>query len=666
MDIYVLAHNKMGQTGESLLKLIQNTSLSTIDLLVRESIQNSLDAAKPDNGRCITVDFLTGSCQRQELDGIFTNITEALKTKYPDTEEADYIAIRDSGTVGLTGPLREADVQHEKGFGNLRKLIYEICQAQPEEGKGGSWGLGKTVYFRVGIGIVLYYSRVQLEDGSYASRMAAALIEDNSKTDSLLRMSEQKNGNLFCGVAWWGKADKDFDDTMPITDEDEIGQILDIFDIPPYRDDETGTTVIIPYVDRKKLHDNANMQSFEVFERYSLEEMINLSVQRWYAPRLYNSSYKYGPFLDYRCNGSKLRGADRVKFFDIMRELYNEAENGEKIALRSEFVDETCAGHLCWRIVSSKELEMLSPHNAPSPIDFLLKTSKDEMEQSNPPILAYCRKVGMIVNYELRGEWVSSIQPTREDEFLLAFFVLNSNNNMRDNPELSLDEYIRQGEKADHMSWQDHVVKGVKYKVVSKLHKNVSRKLKEVVAPETTTSEKRNDSALQRLMGAFFLPAQNFGRLADARSNSGISSGSAGTSPNRKLPGLNDVRINYLSEDEIDITWTVVLKKKQKKITHEILAHASAILHAKDWEDDKAGIGLPFPFSIEMVEAFYKKEPLECKTITSAKNIIYGFEIDTSDVRVVKKEKNEIYCHMKVYCKDNSIPCSLSIKEAAE
>ena len=108
------------------------------------------------------------------------------------------------------------------------------------------------------------------------------------------------------------------------------------------------------------------------------------------------------------------------------------------------------------------------------------------------------------------------------------------------------------------------------------------------------------------------------------------------------------------------------MKKKQKTVTHEILAITSTPLHAKEWEDDKNGIGLPFPFKIETVEATYKKEPLTCELITSKRNINFGFEMDTSDVSVVKKEKNEIYCHMKVYCKDTSIPCSLSIKEAAE
>lgn len=664
MEIYVLAHNKMGQTGESLLKLIQNSSLPTIDLLVRESIQNSLDAAKP-GSRSVTVNFLTGTCQRRELDGIFTNITDSLKKKIPGTE-ASYIAIRDSGTVGLTGPLREAEVVHEKAFGNLRKLIYEICQAQPEEGKGGSWGLGKTVYFRVGIGIVLYYSRVRLEDGSFCSRMAAALIEDNSRPDSLLKMAGQKNGNLYCGVAWWGDLDQD-KDTMPITDEDEINRILDIFDISPYTGNETGTTVIIPYIDREMLRDNANTQGFEVFDTYSLEDMIGLAVQRWYAPRLYNSKYKHGAFLDFRCNGSKLRGADRTKFFDIMQDLYNEAsESGERIALRSEFKNDTNAGYLNWRVVSRKDLNMLPPNNGPSPIDFLLKTSKDDMDTSNPPILAYCRKAGMIVNYELRGEWVSGVQPTREDEYLLAFFVLNGDNQMVHDPEVALDEYIRQGEKADHMSWQDHVINGNKYQVVRKLHTHVSKKLKEVIAPDNESSEKRNDTALQKMMGSFFLPAQNFGRLASSPKGKKDGESSKGTSSNRKLPGINDICINYLNEEELEISWYLVMKKREKRVMQEILAITSVPTHAIDWEDDKHGVGLPFPFNIESVDATYKKEPLSCRLIKSDKNVTYGFEMDTQGIHVVKKEKSEIFCHMIVQCADNSIMCTLKVKEGAE
>ena len=77
MDIYVNRTGKMVQTGHSLLKLIQNSSLSTVDLLVRESLQNSLDAAIH-GGKKVTANFITGQCERVKVDAIFTGITKAL------------------------------------------------------------------------------------------------------------------------------------------------------------------------------------------------------------------------------------------------------------------------------------------------------------------------------------------------------------------------------------------------------------------------------------------------------------------------------------------------------------------------------------------------------------------------------------------------------------
>lgn len=44
MDIEIAEPARMTQAGSSLLKLIQNNNMPILDLLVRETIQNSLDA----------------------------------------------------------------------------------------------------------------------------------------------------------------------------------------------------------------------------------------------------------------------------------------------------------------------------------------------------------------------------------------------------------------------------------------------------------------------------------------------------------------------------------------------------------------------------------------------------------------------------------------------
>ena len=45
MKIEIAEHGRMTESGSSLLRLIQNQDIPLLDLLVRESVQNSLDAA---------------------------------------------------------------------------------------------------------------------------------------------------------------------------------------------------------------------------------------------------------------------------------------------------------------------------------------------------------------------------------------------------------------------------------------------------------------------------------------------------------------------------------------------------------------------------------------------------------------------------------------------
>ena len=59
MKIEIAEPGRMTQSGSSLLKLIQNNNMPILDLLVRESIQNSLDA-KNEKDPYVTVEFLTG------------------------------------------------------------------------------------------------------------------------------------------------------------------------------------------------------------------------------------------------------------------------------------------------------------------------------------------------------------------------------------------------------------------------------------------------------------------------------------------------------------------------------------------------------------------------------------------------------------------------------
>ena len=103
MDAEIARHDRMSESGSSLLRLIQNESTPLLDLFVREAVQNSLDAVK-DNADHVNVDLISGSFEPARLNKHFDRISDALNNRFPDTKNR-FLLIRDSKTLGLTGPV---------------------------------------------------------------------------------------------------------------------------------------------------------------------------------------------------------------------------------------------------------------------------------------------------------------------------------------------------------------------------------------------------------------------------------------------------------------------------------------------------------------------------------------------------------------------------------
>ena len=103
MKIEIAEPGRMTQTGSSLLKLIQNNDMPILDLLVRESVQNSLDARR-DDSEYVDVEFLTGEFDSFRLTQSLEGITDALQQRFPG-DGYKFLAVKDSHTVGLTGEL---------------------------------------------------------------------------------------------------------------------------------------------------------------------------------------------------------------------------------------------------------------------------------------------------------------------------------------------------------------------------------------------------------------------------------------------------------------------------------------------------------------------------------------------------------------------------------
>lgn len=607
MKIEIAEPGRMTQSGSSLLKLIQNNNMPILDLLVRESIQNSLDA-KNNIDEYVTVEFLTGEFDKKALNHELEGITNALNNHYWK-DSYNYIAVRDSNTVGLTGKLHYDEVADNQ-YGNLLKLIYEISKPQEAEGAGGSWGLGKTVYFRVGIGLVIYYSRIINENGAYESRLAASLVENELQSDSLIPVL---NGKSKRGIAWWGEEIGN-NKTRPITDEVYINKLLSMFGMTPYSRNTTGTTIIIPYIDEQVLLENNQIEYKDgedililPFWRSNLEDYLRIAVQRWYAPRLNNAKYPYGKFLRAKVNDEGITLDQMEPAFKIVQALYNRATgversvdilddssiitNAEDIILR-KVLEKTKAGTVAYTKVPRTVLKTGFPYNKPEPYMYFNCEIRDK--EKNKPVLFFTRKPGMIVSYEDVGSWVDGISASNNEEFIFAIFVLNSENKLIGTEEnYSLEEYVRKSEMADHTSWSDFSIGNLNTRIVSKVQGQVNNKISKEFLVEEEDNVNRLNSGLGKMFGDLLLPPENFGYKPSVGPGK-TPGGSTHVEKHKNVVfGYNASKTRYSASG---MTVKLQIKSRGKiKETGIRLAIDSetGAISAMDWEN-KIGMHMPF------------------------------------------------------------------------
>jgi len=635
MIIEIAKHERMSESGKSLLRLIQNNDTPRLDLLVRESLQNCLDAGLGiESNKFVSVDICTSEFRTEDISSIFGTIDSNLNKRFPGTQKC--ISIKDWHTTGLTGPLCYEDIKEDGEFGNLLKLIYEISKPQEKDGSGGSWGLGKTVYFRIGCGLVVYYSRIFDRDKNrYAVRLAAALVEDETRKDALLPY--QKLGR---GIAWWGQKDLRHitsGHTIPLTNEGEINRILSKFKIEPYKGEETGTTIIIPFIDEKALleetrpvEDDEDQGTTKLRNPYwtdTVEQYIRIAAQRWYAPRLGNKYYKYGQYLQLSVNRAVIAPNSMEPVFRLIQTLYNASNQeisqfndkqivSEPILLRTVFDLsndpqglKTSAGTLNFIKVNASDLQMTPPDNKMNPFYYINRP--EDAGMSNPPIFCFTRKPGMIVNYDTTGSWVNGIASTGSEEYIIGIFTAESENRLKVF-DITLEEYLRNGEKADHKAWSDWTdPKNSDYHpgIVAKIQKNCIKKIQTRYAEMASGEGDQRNFGLGKMLADFLLPPDDFSKWDEALggssgtggsggdgSSTGDGSGSGSTVNNTSHVLLKQLGEPVFTGNGIEIKLQILFgKKRYAKLEMNVLNENRQIDCSK-WEEE---MGEKFPLKMK-------------------------------------------------------------------
>lgn len=215
-------------------RLLGQPRLTPLQLLVRESMQNSWDArvaGKRVEVKWTVQDIASSDHARFEMlrggpTGAASSVPAAL------AESQILLSVTDIHTVGLAGPTR-AD-QHRPGERkNFVSFVRNVGQHTSEGGvSGGTYGFGKSSFFRASLcGAVLVFSRVSTPQAKSQARFIGCMLGEPTSTLPLLT-----------GRSWWGRIEDGV--AEPLLD-DEAEEAAKYFGVPTVDVGTTGTTVSI-------------------------------------------------------------------------------------------------------------------------------------------------------------------------------------------------------------------------------------------------------------------------------------------------------------------------------------------------------------------------------------------------------------------------------------
>lgn len=251
------------------------------------------------------------------------------------------------------------------------------------------------------------------------------------------------------------------------------------------------------------------------------------------------------------------------------------------------------AGTIAYTKVSRNILKTGFPDNKPEP--YMYYNCEIREKDKNKPVVFFTRKPGMIVSYEDVGNWVDRINSSNKDEFILAIFVLNSENKLVNGDcNYELEEYIRKSEMADHSSWGDFSIGNFNPRIVSKTQGQVNSKIAKEFSIEENTTSKLN-SGLGKMFGDLLLPPENFGKKPSANMNKPMTSGMKLKKHKNILFGCDFSNITYFPGG-IEVILVFESKKKIKSTGFVVAidSESGAISHTV-WEEN---MGLVMPFEI--------------------------------------------------------------------
>lgn len=218
---------------------------SLSDAVIREAIQNSLDAGIPGQQVRIVITFpspdqkLRADTAERYLHGLRDHLeakSSGLANGVDFERPMDFLLIEDFGTRGLAGDIRDDGNQDETGTKNDFYYFWRnIGRAVEGTTTRGRWGLGKTV-FQAASRINSFFGLTIRHDETRRLLMGQSVLKIH-----------RVNGQRYAPYGYYGRFEDDF--ALPVEDPEHIDQFCSDFSIS--RVHQPGLSVLIPYPDEE-------------------------------------------------------------------------------------------------------------------------------------------------------------------------------------------------------------------------------------------------------------------------------------------------------------------------------------------------------------------------------------------------------------------------------
>ena len=299
-----------------------NDAVSISETIVREAIQNSLDAAISDPAR-VRVSFRwvdkSNGIDPAFFEVLFNGQLEHAEAARIDLASIDFdnpkaLIIEDYGTKGLTGSIDEKDNDNFSDFWRRHGKSHKTGKSR------GRWGLGKLVYSQTSqIGAFFGVTRRAKEQSPH---LMGQTVLNLRKVDG----QDYQPHAFFADLKNKGEVSAQL--PIPVEDEDFVEEFIENFSV---NRDEPGLSVVIPFPN----------------EEFSREKMIEVSIGNYFYPLI--TGQLVLSFNDLEINSTNVRDLAKQYagsrfhqidlLFDFIEKVYL-AEQSDHLQMKPSWMDD--------------------------------------------------------------------------------------------------------------------------------------------------------------------------------------------------------------------------------------------------------------------------------------------------------------------------------------